>query len=96
MRDRFGSRHGELRLMQRTSDIDVPMTEVWEEAVPCEVKYHSYDEARVSPEYDIVLLKQDGRIVTCLNATYNVTVDGEDFQSYLDGAFDASNEDRKT
>lgn len=86
MRDEFATRHGDLRLMQRANQIDKPMTEVWEEAVPCDVKFHGYDEARVSAEYDIVLLMENDRIVTCLNSTYNVTVEGEDFEEFLDGA----------
>jgi hypothetical protein len=93
MRDEIGTRHGDLRLMQRAREIDVPMTEVWEEAVPCEVKYHGYDEARVSAKYGIVLLREDGKIVTCLNATHNVTVEGEDFESFLDDVVESEPKD---
>lgn len=84
MIDEFSTRHGDLRLLQRANAIDKSMTEVWEEATPCEVKYHGYDEARVSAEYDIVLLMENDRIVTCLDSTHNVTVDGENFESFLD------------
>lgn len=83
-RDKISTEHASLRLMQRARELDVPMTEVWQESVPCEVKYHAYDEARVSVEYGIVLLKQNGKIITCLNGTHNVTVEGEDFESFLD------------
>jgi len=79
MRDKISTTHSDLRLIQRAREFDKPMTEVWEQAVPCEVKYHGYDEARVSAEYDIVLLKEDSKIVTCLNNTHNVTVAGQDF-----------------
>jgi hypothetical protein len=91
MRDEIGTRHGDLRLMQRARELDVPMTEVWEEAVPCEVKYHGYDEARVSAEYNIVLLMENDRIVTCLDSTHNVTVEGEDFEQFLDDALASEN-----
>lgn len=91
MRDEFATRHGDLRLMQRANQIDKPMTEVWEEAVPCEVKYHGYDEARVSAEYNIVLLMENDRIVTCLDSTHNVTVEGEDFEQFLDDALASEN-----
>jgi len=93
MRDEIGTRHGDLRLLQRAREIDRPMTEVWEEAVPCEVKHHGYDEARVSAEHDIVLLKVDDRIVTCLNGTHNVTVKGKDFESFLDDAVESESKD---
>lgn len=95
MRDEFATRHGDLRLMQRANQIDKPMTEVWKEAVPCEVKYHGYDEARVSAEHDIVLLMENDRIVTCLNSTHNVTVEGEDFEEFLDGAISADEGESK-
>jgi len=86
MRDKISTTHSDLRLIQRAREFDKPMTEVWEQAVPCEVKYHGYDEARVSAEYDIVLLKEDSKIVTCLNNTHNVTVAGQDFESFLNDA----------
>jgi len=86
MRDKISTTHSDLRLIQRAREFDKPMTEVWEQAVPCEVKYHGYDEARVSAEYDIVLLKEGSKIVTCLNNTHNVTVAGQDFESFLNDA----------
>jgi hypothetical protein len=88
MQDKLSTLHGELRLMQRARNLDITMTELWEQSVPCEVKYHGYDEARVSPEYDLVLLKEGGRIVTVLPETYNVTVEGKQFQEYLDDALE--------
>lgn len=84
MRDDFATRHGDLRLLQRAQEIDKPMTQVWEEAIECEVKYHGYDEARVSPEYDIVLLQEDEKLVTCLNSTHNVTIEDESVEAYFD------------
>jgi hypothetical protein len=86
MRDDIGTRHGDLRLLQRANELGVSMTEVWENAVPCEVAHHGYDKARVSAEYDIVLLMENGRIVTCLDNTHHVSVEGEDLESYLDTA----------
>ena len=88
MRDELSTYHGDLRLMQRAREFDKTMTEVWEEAVPCEVKYHGYDEARVSPEYDVVLLKENDQIVTLLSDTHNVTIKGRDFETYLDEALE--------
>lgn len=97
--DELATLHGDLRLMQRAQELDKSMTEVWDEAIDCEVKYHGYDEARVSPEYDIVLLKEDGRIVTCLPETHNVTIEGQDFEQYLDDALthadDSGNSDEE-
>lgn len=88
MDDKLATRHGDLRLMQRAQEIDKSMTEVWDESIDCEVKYHGYDEARVSPEYDLVLLKEDGRIVTLIPETYNVTVEGDNFEEFMDSALE--------
>lgn len=88
MRDELGTLHGDLRLLQRTRNLDSTMTELWEQSIPCEVRYHGYDEARVSPEHDLVLLKEDGRIVTVLPETFNVTIEGKQFQEYLDDALE--------
>lgn len=92
MRDDISSLHADLRLMQRSGQIDLSMTELWEESIPCDVKYHSYDEARVSAEHDIVLLKENGQIVTVLPETYNVTIDGERFETFIDGVIDNGRE----
>lgn len=86
--DKFATHHGDLRLMERSGQLDKSMTEVWQESIPCEVKYRGYDEARVSAEYDLVLLKQNGRIITVLPETYNVTIDGNDFEQYMDSVID--------
>jgi len=80
------SDHAKLRLMQRTQLVNVSVAAVWDDAVPCEVDHHGYDEARVSPEHGVVLLKQNGQIVTCLNDTHNVTIDGSSLDSYLESA----------
>lgn len=88
MRDELGTLHGDLRLLQRARNLDSTMTELWEQSIPCEVRYHGYDEARVSPEHDLVLLKEDGRIVTVLPETFNVTIEGKQFQEYLDDALE--------
>jgi len=82
------TRHADLRLMERTGSIEPSLSEVWGESVPCEVKHRGYDQARVSPEYELVLLKSDGQIVTCIPETYNVTIKGRDFEEYLEGALD--------
>ena len=74
--------------MERTQQLEESMTEVWQESIPCEVKYHGYDEARVSPKYDLVLLKENGRIITAIPETYNVTIDGTDFEEYMDSAIE--------
>lgn len=84
MDDALGTAHGDLRLLQRAGTLDKSLTELWDESIPCEVKYHGYDEARVSAEYGVVLLKEDGRIVTCLNETHNVTIPDEQMEAYLD------------
>jgi hypothetical protein len=88
MKDALATGHGSLRLMQRARDLDKTMTELWDESIECEVKYHGYDEARVSPEYDLVLLKESGQIVTVIPETYNVTIDGDDFEKYMDSALE--------
>jgi hypothetical protein len=92
MRDELSTLHGDLRLMQRAHSLDISMTELWEQSIPCEVKHHGYDEARVSPEHDLVLLKEDGRIVTLIPETYNVTIDGNEFDEYLNDALETNNE----
>ena len=84
MEDNITTRHADLRLMQRAGEFDKSMTEVWEAGIPCEVKGRSYDEARLCPEYDVVLLMQNEKIITVLSVSKDVTVDGEGFQSYLD------------
>lgn len=86
MRDELATEHGDLRLMQRADELDKSMTEVWRSAIPCEVKYYGYDEARVSPEHDIVLLMEDRKIITCLDNTHNVTIEGNNLEAYLDSA----------
>jgi len=93
MKDELSTLHGDLRLLQRAREFDKSLTEIWDESVPCTVKYHGYDEARVSPEHEVVLLKENNKIVTVLNDTHNVTVMGDDFEEYLDGALD-QNDDR--
>lgn len=88
MDDKLSTHHSDLRLMQRAREFDKSITEVWRDSVPCEVRYHGYDEARVSTEYDVVLLMENGQIVTVLDNTYNVTVKGVEFQEYLEGALE--------
>jgi len=84
MRDSIATEHSELRLLKRTGDIDITMTELWEQSIPCEIKGHGYQEARVSPEYDVVLLMEGGRVVTVLGRTDDITIDYADMQRYLD------------
>lgn len=68
MKDNFASDHAALRRLQRGDcDNDRTLTEVWDEAVPCEVKYKSYDEARIDFIEDLILLRKDDEIVTVLN-----------------------------
>ena len=86
--DKLSTEHAELRLMERAQEVDKSVTEVWEESIPCEVKHRGYDEARVSPEHELVLIKEGGQIVTCIPETYNVTISGENFEEYLEGAMD--------
>jgi len=88
MNDKLSTRHGDLRLLQRAREFDKSMTELWDESIQCEVSYHGYDEARVSPEHDLVLLKEGGRIVTLIPETYNVTIEGDDFEEYMVNALE--------
>lgn len=92
MRDDMSTRHSDLRVMQRMREFDKTMTELWEEGIDCEVKYHGYDEARVLPEYDVVMLKQDGKIITVLQDTYNVSVEGQDLEQYLGSALEENDD----
>lgn len=87
MEDYLGTMHADMRLLQRVGDIDLTMTELWRESVPCSVKGHGYDEARVSAEHDVVLLMEGGQVVTVLPNTMDVTqVKGENLEEYLDSA----------
>lgn len=86
MKDKFGSEHADLRLMERAREFDKSMTELWDEGIECEVKYKHYDEARVVPSHEIVMLVEDGTVITILDDLHNVTVEGEDFQRYLSSA----------
>lgn len=86
MDDQFGTLHADLRLMQRAREFDKSLTELWDEGVECEVKYKHYDEARVVPSHNIVMLVEDNKVVTILDDLHNVTVEGEDFQEFLGGA----------
>lgn len=86
MRDEFGTLHADFRVLQRTHEFDKTLTELWDEGVPCEVNHHGYDEARVLPSHEIVMLVENGKVVTVLNDLHNVTVEGDDFQDYLGGA----------
>lgn len=88
IRDEIGTEHADLRLMQRARELDKTLTEVWEDGIQCEVSYHGYDEARVSPEYDLVLLKENDKIVTVIPGSYNVTVKGDNFEEYMDSALE--------
>ena len=88
MRDQLGTEHGNLRLMQRARELDKTMTELWDESIPCEVSYHGYDEARVSPEHGLVLIKENDQIVTLLPDTHLVTIEGEQFNDYMDSALE--------
>jgi len=89
MDDKFGTLHADLRLMQRAREFDKSLTELWDSGIECEVKYHGYDEARVIPSHDIVMLVENNQVITILDDLHNVTVEGEDFQDYLGGALDA-------
>ncbi len=90
--DKFSTEHSELRLMQRAREFDKSLTELWQEGVECDVKYHGYDEARVVPSRGIVMLVENNQVVTILDDLHNVTVEGKDFQDFLgdalDGGFD--------
>lgn len=88
MDDKFASHHSDLRLLQRTHEFDKSLTELWEEGVECEVKYHSYDEARVIPSHNVVLLVENNTVITVLDNLHNVTVEGQNFQEYLGGAIE--------
>jgi hypothetical protein len=88
MDDKFGTLHADLRLMQRAREFDKSLTELWDSGVECEVKYHGYDEARVIPSHDIVMLVENNKVITILDDLHHVTVEGEDFQDYLGGALD--------
>lgn len=91
MDDKLGTRHSDLRVMQRIGRLDKTATELWDEGIDCEVKYHGYDEARVIPQYDVVMLKENNQIVTVLQDTHNVTVEGEKLEGYLDSAIGDDN-----
>lgn len=88
MDDKLGTSHADLRLLQRAREFDKSLTELWEEGIECEVKYQSYDTARVIPSREIVLLMQDRQIVTILDDVHNVTLKGEQVQDYIGGALD--------
>jgi len=83
MDDKFATLHADLRLLQRAREFDKSMTELWDSGVECEVAYHGYDEARVIPSHDVVMLVEDGKVITILDDLHNVTIDGQDFQDYL-------------
>jgi uncharacterized protein (UPF0248 family) len=89
MDDKIGTLHADLRLMQRAREFDTSLTELWDEGVECEVAYHGYDEARVIPSHEIVMLVEGGQVVTILDDLHNVTVEGQNFQDYLGGVLDA-------
>jgi len=88
MDDKFGTLHADLRLMERAREFDKSLTELWDEGVECEVAYHGYDEARVVPSHEIVMLVENDKVVTILDDLHNVTVEGEKFQDYLGGVLD--------
>lgn len=88
MDDEIGTLHSDFRLMQRAREFDKSLTELWDEGVECEVKYHGYDEARVVPSHGVVLLMEDGRIITVLDRLHNVTVDGQNLEQFLDSALE--------
>lgn len=85
MDDMISTRHSDLRMMQRSGNVDRSMTEVWDDSIPCLVEGHGCDEARVSPELGIVLLMEDGVIVTVLYADpEKLTIDKAYLEEYLD------------
>jgi len=86
MDDSLSTHHADLRLMERTGDMDVSMSELWQGGIPCNVEGHGYDEARVSPSHDVVMLMQGGRVVTILDNTHDVSIDYTEIQDYLDDA----------
>lgn len=90
--DKFGSMHADLRLMQRANEFDKSMTELWESGVECEVKFYSYDEARVVPSRNIVMLVKDDTVITILDDLHNVTVEGQNFQDYLNESLNVDSE----
>jgi len=83
MNDSIGTSHAELRLMQRTGDLDTTLSEAWDEGIPCEVEGHGYEEARVNPSHDVALLMQNGKIITVLDDTSQVSIDWQYLQEYL-------------
>lgn len=86
--DKFATEHANLRVMQRAREFDKSLTELWMEGIECEVSHHGYDEARVVPSHNIVMLVENGKVITILDDLHNVTVEGENFQDYLGGALD--------
>jgi len=87
MMDERVSDHAHLRFLQRTGEREKPLSDVWESSVPCDVKHHGYDEARVSPEYDVVMLQADGRIVTVLySGPLDVSVGPDHLEEYLESS----------
>lgn len=85
MKDEIMSRHGDLRMMQRTGEMDMSATEMWDGGIPCNVSGHGYEEARVSPEHGAVLLMEDDKIVTVLNSEpLDLRISNENFEEYLD------------
>jgi hypothetical protein len=78
--------------MQRAREFDKSMTELWEEGIECEVSYHSYDEARVVPSHNVVMLVKDDTVTTILDDLHNVTVEGQNFQEYLNESLNVDTE----
>lgn len=83
MNDVIGTNHAQLRLMQRTGETNLSLSEIWDESIPCEVENHGYEEARVNPAYDVALLMQNGKIITVLDDTSEVSIDWQYLQDYL-------------
>lgn len=84
MKDERVSAHSDLRSMQRVG-FDVNLSDLWEDSIPCEVKHHGYDEARVSPEEGVVLLMSNDTIVTVLYVgSLEVEVSPDHLQEYLE------------
>lgn len=88
MDDKFGTLHADFRLLQRAREFDKSLTELWEQGVECEVKYHGYNEARVIPSHDIVMLVENRKVITILDDLHNVTLKGDEFQDYLEENLD--------
>lgn len=85
MKDGFTTRHGDLRFMERTGEFDRSVRDVWNDGIPCEVKYHGYDEARVCPEHGVVLLAKNGRVITVLyTEPLEITVEPNYLEEYLE------------